>query len=304
MDTIGKRLGFGRNESYDDAVRAYEAGEFEAAIELFKACLSGDPDVSTLEQARSGMAGAYGKLARRAVEQRHWDHALNYLDDAIALRPRFADLRMLRAQVFESLNRTEDRMLEIRFALDMNPRYGFAVLHDGILKYEEGERAEGIERIWDSVKCDPQLKTETFDNAMSLHGKGEHVRALEMFKDVRPVQQTDPEVIVREADGYAHEGRWRDAEESYRRALDVAPKFADVRCKHGQALLELDEVEQAIAEFREAVSINDRYADGYAYLGIGLRSAGLEPEALDAFRAALEVDPEHAVAKAEVERTS
>ena len=304
MCTIGKRLGFGRNASYDAAVRAYEAGEFEAAIEQFKVCLSSDPDVSTRERARSRMAGAFGKLARRAVELRHWDHALNYLADAVALRPGFADLRILRAEVFESLNRTEDRMLEIRFALDLNPRYGLAVLHDGILMYEERDRAAGIERIWEAVNCDPRFKTDTFEEAMSLHGKGEHVRALEKFKDVRPVQLTDPEEIVREADAFAHEGRWRDAEESYRRALDVAPRFADVRCKRGQALMALDEVEQAIVEFRAAVSINERYADGYAYLGIGLRSAGLEPEALDAFRAALEVDPEHVVAKAEVERPS
>ena len=304
MGTTGKRLGFGRNESYDAAVRAYEEGEFEAAIEQFKVCLSSDPDVSTRERARGRMAGALGKLAKRAVELRHWDHALTYLDEAIALRPWFADLRILRAEVFESLNRTEDRMFEIRFALNFNPNYGLAVLHDGILMYERGDRVAGIERIWESVKCDPRLKTETFDNAMSLHGKGEHVRALEKFKDVRPVQYTDPEDIVREADAFAHEDRWRDAEESYRRAIDVAPKFADVRCKHGQALMALDEVEQAVAEFREAVSINDQYADAYAYLGAALRRGGHEDQAMDAFRAALVVDPEHAVAKEGIKQTS
>ncbi|MCH8979272.1 MAG: hypothetical protein IH945_08520, partial [Armatimonadetes bacterium] len=79
MRTIGKLHGFGRNESYDDAVRSYEAGEFEVAIEQFKACLSDDPDVSTRERATSFMAGAFGKLARRSVEQRRWDRALHYL---------------------------------------------------------------------------------------------------------------------------------------------------------------------------------------------------------------------------------
>lgn len=304
MGNIGSQLGFGRNERYDEAIRAYEKGNFKEAADLFKVCLRSDPDPSTRERANSYMAGALGKLAKIEVEQMHWDRALYYLDDAICVRPAYADLRMLRAVVFDSLNQTDDRMFDIRFALDMNPRYGLAVLHDGIKKYEEGDRANGIERIWESARYDPRLKTEEFEEALSLHGKGEHLRALEKFKDVWPMEQTDAEEIAAEADGYAHEGRWRDAEESYRRAIDLAPGFADVRCKHGQALMELDEVEQAIAEFREAVSINERYADGYAHLGLGLRSAGLEPEALDAFRAALEVDPEHVVAKAEVERPS
>ena len=85
--------------------------------------------------------------------------------------------------------------------------------------------------------------------------------------------------------------------------LVLPPRFADVRCKHGQALMQIDEIEQAIAEFREAISINDRYADAYAYLGVSLKRAGQQEDAMLAFRTALEIDPTHAVAQQEVERT-
>ena len=84
----------------------------------------------------------------------------------------------------------------------------------------------------------------------------------------------------------------------------VAAARADVRCRHGQVLLSLDEIEQAVAEFREAVSINARYADGYAYLGVALRRGGYEDQAMDAFRAALQIDPAHVVAQAEVGRSN
>jgi Tfp pilus assembly protein PilF len=123
-----------------------------------------------------------------------------------------------------------------------------------------------------------------------------------MFKGVVPVLKTDPEDIARAADAHAHDGRWGDAEEGYRRALEVAPRFADIRCKHGQVLLQLDELEQAIAEFREAVTINPRYADAYAFLGVAYRRSGREDDAVGAFRAALTIDPAHVVAAQEIDR--
>ena len=303
MGTVGKWFGFGKNENYDEAIRAFEAGEFENAIEQFKICLASDPDVSTRERAKSYMAGALGKLARREVSKDEWGAALHFLDDAVFLRPGFADLRMLRAQVFDALKRREDRIFEIRFSLDLNPKYGFAVLHDGINKYEDGDYDSGVERMREAVGYDSRMKTEVFDAAMSLHESGSHDAALAKFKEVVPVQKTDPEEIARNADKLAHKGRFRDADEAYRTAIEIAPHFADVRCKHGQVLLNLDEIEQAIAEFREAVSINERYADGYAYLGVALRRLEHEDQAMDAFRAALQIDPAHVVAQAEIERT-
>ena len=67
--------------------------------------------------------------------------------------------------------------------------------------------------------------------------------------------------------------------------------------------MQIDEIEQAIAEFREAISINERYADAYAYLGVSLKRSGQNEDAMVAFRTALEIDPSHAAAQQEVERT-
>jgi tetratricopeptide (TPR) repeat protein len=302
MGIVGKWFSFGRNESYDEGIRLYQAGDYVAAIQQFKICLSSDPDPSTRERARSYMAGALGKLARAEVAKEDWTSALHFLDDAVAVRPGFADLRILRAQVFHSLKREEDRMFEIRFALDLNPKYGFAILQDGIYKIEHGEKEAGLARIKESIAADPRLDSELYRAAMAMFERGDESEALERILDVVPVQKTDPEEVVRAADAFAHEGRWADAEESYRRALELAPRFADVRCKHGQVLLQLDEVGQAIAEFREAVTINPRYADAYAMLGIAYRRSRQEEDALDAFRAALQVDPSHVVAGLEIER--
>ncbi|MEX2243671.1 MAG: tetratricopeptide repeat protein [Fimbriimonadaceae bacterium] len=302
MDIVGRWFTFGKNEHYDEGIRLYQLGEYLDAIEQFKICLSSDPDVSTRERARSYMAGSLGKLARRSVAEGEWARALHFLDDAITLRPGFADLRILRAQVFDALGKHEDRMFEVRFSLDLNPQYGFAILHDGIYKMEHGEGEGGIARVRESILADPRLDSDKFQEAMAAFEAGRVEEAIQGFKGVVPVMRADPEEIAKGADAYAQDRRWSDAEEAYRRAIEVAPGFADFRCKHGQVLLQLDEVEQAIAEFREAVTINPRYTDAYAMLGVALRRAGREEEAVEAFRAALQFDPGHAVASVEILR--
>jgi tetratricopeptide (TPR) repeat protein len=302
VDIVGRWFTFGKNEHYDEGIRLYQLGEFLDAIQQFKVCLASDPDVSTRERARSYMAGSLGKLARKSVARGEWVEALHFLDDAITLRPGFADLRILRAQVFDALGKHEDRMFEIRFSLDLNPKYGFAILHDGIYKLQHGEGDEGIARVRESILADPRLDSDVYKAAMADFEAGRVEKAIQGFKGVVPVMKTDPEEIAKGADVLAQDKRWSDAEEAYRRAIETAPGFADFRCKHGQVLLQLDEIEQAIAEFREAVTINPRYTDAYAMLGVALRRAGREDEALEAFRAALQLDPGHAVASVETLR--
>ncbi|MCH7905059.1 MAG: tetratricopeptide repeat protein [Armatimonadetes bacterium] len=303
MELVGKWFGFGRNENYDAGVRAFDASEYEVAVEQFKICLASDPDVSTRERAKNYMAGSLGKLAKQEVASGDWTRALHFLDDAVSLRPAYADLRMLRALVFDRLGRLEDREWEISFSLSMNPRYGLAVLYDGIGALELGKKEEGLKRVREAATCDPRLASPEYEAAVQAVEQGDLAAAIDALKAVQPIQTVDAEDIAREADELAHQGRYRDAEERFRRALEISPRFADVRCKHGQALMQIDEIEQAIAEFREAISINDRYADAYAYLGVSLKRSGQNEDAMVAFRTALEIDPSHAVAQQEVERT-
>ena len=303
MELVGKWFGFGRNENYDKAVKAYEAGLFDDAVAQFKICLVSDPDASTRERAKNYLAGSLGKLAKQKFVAEDWSRALHYLDDAVNLRPAYADLRMLRAQVFDKLGRHEDREFEIRFSLDMNPKYAFAVLHDGIRMIELDKLGDGKRRVEEAIALDPRLVSEEYSVAMQSLASGDADGAVEKLKSLQPKRTEDAEAIAREADELAHDGRFIDAEQRYRRAIEISPRFADIRCKHGQSLLHLDEIEQAIAEFREAISINERYADGYALLGVSLRRAGQEGDAMIAFRKALEIDPAHGVAQQEVERT-
>jgi Flp pilus assembly protein TadD len=50
------------------------------------------------------------------------------------------------------------------------------------------------------------------------------------------------------------------------------------------------------------VTINPKFAEAHALLGVSLRRLGQEDEAKEAFRAALEADPDNVIARQELSR--
>jgi len=92
---------------------------------------------------------------------------------------------------------------------------------------------------------------------------------------------------------------YMSAAEEFEQAIAFAPSYADIRCKYGKVLLELNKPEEAADQFRKAIQINERYVDAHAHLGIALARIGREMEAGDSFQQALVLDPYHPVATVE-----
>lgn len=80
---------------------------------------------------------------------------------------------------------------------------------------------------------------------------------------------------------------------------DVAakrPHNVRVRIAVGNSLLARNRVDEAIAAYREAVTIQPDLAEGYCALGMGLAKKGALDEALTAYRESLHLDPNFAKA--------
>ncbi len=89
-------------------------------------------------------------------------------------------------------------------------------------------------------------------------------------------------------------GRYHEAEQRYREAIDINPEYAN-------ALVNLAAVLQANPqaaepELRRVLKINPKYPQARATLGVMLLSAGREHEAKVAFRKALKISPKDPIA--------
>ena len=81
------------------------------------------------------------------------------------------------------------------------------------------------------------------------------------------------------------------AEEELRRALEINPRYADLRYHLARALASEGNFEGALAELETALEINPAFAKAYFERGLLLFRAGREDQALAEIGRAVEIDP-------------
>ncbi|MGQ9689034.1 MAG: tetratricopeptide repeat protein [Desulfobaccales bacterium] len=84
----------------------------------------------------------------------------------------------------------------------------------------------------------------------------------------------------------AAENRYKEAIESFRKAISVKPEGAEAYSLMGSALAMAGRDREAEEALRKAVSLQPNYAEGYNFLGHFLKSRGRNQEAEEAFRKA------------------
>ena len=80
----------------------------------------------------------------------------------------------------------------------------------------------------------------------------------------------------------------------YREAIRIDPDYSCAHHNLGNALLKQGKLEEAIAECREAVRLGPDFACGHEALGCVLRQQGNLQEAIDEYREALRIKPDDA----------
>jgi tetratricopeptide (TPR) repeat protein len=301
MTFVKKWFGFGRDEAYDRGMRAYERGIYEEAIpEFARATEVRDP--ATARLARFYLAESWASVGAKALGVENYAAAEQAYAEALLLHPNYADLHFQRAVALRGLGRVEEEIASLDRALEINPRYAAAIHRRALAAYATGDRDRAVLEIRRAVEIEPSLGGARFDQGLRSHAEGDHDRALANFEGMVASDARDANAHARLADVFARKRLWTEATEEYANALAIAPRYADVRCRYGLALMELGELDQALEQVRFALEINPNYADAHASTGIVYRRMGREADAREAFRRALEIDPHHMIAFTELER--
>lgn len=299
MQLTGKWFGFGLDVNYDDAVRALEQGNLLRAAELF--VLAADsPDRSIQKLALMQQGECLQKAARVCFEKGEWAQARALFAGALAVNPAFPDLHFGYAQALAAEGNYVEAADSYRKALELNPVYAEASLQLGAVLLASGQSGES--HIEDAFRINPNLK-EKSQQAVARLRSGDRV-AINDLRGVVPEKSRDANLLAQQADILVEEADYEAAVEVFRKALALAPRYPDIRCRLGQCLLQIDKVEEAESEFRYALEVNPRYVEAWAQLGIALKRRGRDEEALTAFQKANELDPFHIIAAQEVRRHS
>ncbi len=211
-----------------------------------------------------------------AWERDDFESALETFQGVLKDFPEFADVQNKAGLCLAMLGRLEESLEHFDAAITENTSYAEAHLNRGIILNDLGRHEEAH---------------VAFSKAGEL--------------DVRDSQVFPSEVGNRIAVTHAQLGDLylvanhpSDAIKQYRAALEVRPRFMDIRSKFAETLIELGELEQAQDELTLILESRPSFVGARVRLGVVFHRLGEDDLAVEQWRRCLEDDPRDMRARA------
>lgn len=294
----------GSGESrYLAGLAAFESGRYHEAIEDFLVCLEANEDPRIQRLSKNYLGETYARLGAQALRDACYREALDHYAMAISQAPTYPDYHLGRARSHAGLGNADEQVRALKKALELHPGYVDALL--AMAAYEYGlNPQEGLARFEKACAFSEDLYGEPYQALLAAHKAGQTGLVIERLLSLRSPGASQANACAASAAEHVLAERVTEAEAGYLKALELAPQYADIRCKYGQFLLSHGRVPEAIVQLRTAVEINSRYVEGLTFLGVALVRNGQDSEGADYLFRALEIDPLHPVATREAAQVS
>jgi tetratricopeptide (TPR) repeat protein len=214
------------------------------------------------------------RSGRGCFERGEDEAALAEFSRVLASHPGFADLHYLVGLVHERRSELDAAVTSFEHALAINPRYAECALALASVFEQRGEweRSRALAERFGALATEGgALDPTTAGKIANLHA------AL--------------------GDAYREAGEPREAVESFRRALDRAPTFHDIRFRLAVTLREAGLPAQAIAELKRVLRGNPSFLEAAVQLGLTYWSLGRTEQAIAEWQRVLSAEPERADAR-------
>jgi tetratricopeptide (TPR) repeat protein len=204
-----------------------------------------------------------------AWERDDFESALETFLSVLADHPHFADVHNKAGLCLAMLGRLEQALEHFEAAVGLNSSYAEAHLNRGIVLKDLG-RSEEAE--------------EAFSKAGALDAKDSPVFPSEVGNRIAVTH-------AQLGDLYLVANHPKRATTHYQAALEVRPRFMDIRTKYAETLIELGELEQARDELTLVLESRPNFVGARVRLGVVLHRLGHDEQAVREWNQCLEEDP-------------
>jgi tetratricopeptide (TPR) repeat protein len=216
------------------------------------------------------------QAARQAFDSRDYAKARVLFRELAQKLPNFADIRHYAGLCESFLGDSEAALEQFDYALASNPAYVEAHVNRALTLNELGRFDEAREAFDRASHFEREVSGE-FPAAVTARLANAHAGLGDLYLDA---------------------GAAARAAEQFRRALELRPRFHDIRNKLALALLTLGETEQAAAELRAVLEANPRFLLARINLGLAYYRLGHSDRAHREWESCRGQEPENAQVRA------
>lgn len=211
-----------------------------------------------------------------AWEREAYDEALVIFDEVLADHPAFADVHNRRGLCLAVLGRLDEALEAFQRAVELAPTYAEAHLNRGIVLKDLGQ-GDAAQAAFDRAGELDHRDGPDFPSQAGNHIAVGHAKLGDLY-----LVADRPRLAIRE----------------YRRALEVRPRYLDIRTKLAEALMATGELEAARAELEQVLERDADFTSARLRLGLVLRRLGDDAGAAVCWRRCLEERPDDFRARA------
>ena len=175
------------------------------------------------------------------------------------------------------------------------PTSASGILSAGIDYHRAGRLAEA--EVWYRrvLAAEPNHPDATHLLGIIAHQFGRHELAVEFIE--RAIRNNGhPAYFFSLGNVLYSQGKLDDAVAAYRQAISVKPDYVEAYSNLGNALKDRGSLDGAVVAYCRAISIKPDYAEAYSNLGAALYEQGRLDQAVAAYRQAIRIKPDYAEA--------
>lgn len=210
-------------------------------------------------------------LGKQYFENKEYSKAEHCFNKILAKQPNYADILNLLGVIHHAEGKFNTAIELFQRSLKVNPHYTEAILNLAVLYNDLGKYKEA-----------KKLYTHLRENHKTKH------------THIEPVLKGKLSNLHAEiGDIYRNLGLYEHAIEEYKKALNLNPKFVDIRTSLGIALRENGKVKESLAELLESTKMNPKYLTAKIQLGVTYYSMGKTAEAKKEWKSIIEKEPDN-----------
>ena len=269
------------------AIKLHEEGKVTDAIPLYRSVLEANPDTAQLWCLLGVALKQSGDLSS----------AISHLEKAVALDPTRPDLAAEFGITYSHAGLAEQAILTLGGAL---PKLAALGQDDPLIYVAYGDSCLALSHLKEAVSHYQAALAGKHDTVhvqlnlgVALHQMDRRAEAIEAYETVLKADPGHAAALTNIGVAYQEEKKFAASLNILERAAKLSPGDPLTLTDLGVTLQRLGRTEDAIARFNQALSEHPTYAKGWSNLGNAFQDQLNLPEAWEAHRHAVKLEPEN-----------